>query len=299
MNENRPAAVDADDADQLREDPDAALVAEARQGSGSAVEALVQRHQAFLYNVALRMLYSPQDAEDATQEILVRAITRLSSFEGRSRFRTWLYLIATNHLLNMKRGRMEPESLSFADYGHGIDTTAELDVPDSREAGADTRLLVDEARIGCTMAMLLCFDREQRLAYVLGEIMGAPDALAAEVLDISREAFRQRLSRARRDLHSFMNERCGLVDRANACRCARKMRGFMQKGYVDPEKLLFARAQVRRVRELAPRRLEQLEPYQDLCADVFREHPFYEPANLPERIRQILESPEFKKAFTV
>ena len=52
--------------------------------------------------------------------------------------------------------------------------------------------------------MLLCLDREQRLIYVLGEIFGVTDVIGAELLEISRQNFRQKLSRARRDLHSFM-----------------------------------------------------------------------------------------------
>src|SRR5882724_5414419 len=64
---------------------DRALVARARSGDRKALEELVQRHQAWIYNIAIRMLYHPQDAEDATQEILIKVLTRLSSFEGRSR----------------------------------------------------------------------------------------------------------------------------------------------------------------------------------------------------------------------
>jgi len=85
-------------------------VARAKGGDREALEALVRRHQAWIYNIALRMLYHPQDAEDATQEILIKALTRLSSFEGRSSFRTWLYRIVVNHVLNMKRGRRETAS---------------------------------------------------------------------------------------------------------------------------------------------------------------------------------------------
>jgi Sigma-70 region 2 len=64
---------------------DCALVARARGGDRDALEGLVRRHQSWIYNIAVRMLYHPQDAEDATQEILIKALTRLSSFEGRSR----------------------------------------------------------------------------------------------------------------------------------------------------------------------------------------------------------------------
>lgn len=76
------------------------------------------------------------------------------------------------------------------------------------------------------------------------------DVVGAELLEISRENFRQRLVRARRDLHSFMNDRCGLVNRANPCRCAKKTRGFMQADYVDPGNLLFARDHLKQVRDV-------------------------------------------------
>jgi DNA-directed RNA polymerase specialized sigma24 family protein len=60
------------------------------------------------------MLYHPQDAEDATQEILIKVLARLSSFEGRSQLRIWLYRIVVNYVLNMKRGRVEDASMNSA-----------------------------------------------------------------------------------------------------------------------------------------------------------------------------------------
>ena len=158
-----------------------ALLMRVRSGNREALEELVPRHQAWIYNIAVRMVYHPQDAEDATQEILIKLLTRLSSFEGRSSFRTWLYRIVVNHVLNMKRGRLEPPMLTFACYGHGLEKTPDLDLPDQRTVPSDVRLLVDEARIGCTSGMLLCLDREQRLIYILGEIFGVTDVVGARV----------------------------------------------------------------------------------------------------------------------
>src|ERR1700730_4523676 len=197
-------------ADNSPDHEDQSLVLRARSGDRQALEDLVQRHQAWIYNIAVRMLYHPQDAQDATQEILIKALTHLSSFEGRSAFRTWLYRIVVRHVLNAKRGRLEPAALSFSCYGHGLANTPDLDPPDEGTVGADVKLLVEEARIGCTAGMLLCLDREQRLIYILGEIFEVTDVVGGELLEISRENFRQRLTRARRDLHSFMNDKCGL-----------------------------------------------------------------------------------------
>src|SRR5437016_10883236 len=85
------------------DETDLSLIRRAKEGERAPLEELVRRHQPWIYNIAVRMLAHPQDAEDATQEILIKALTRLSSFEGRSTFRTWLYRIVVNHVLNMKR----------------------------------------------------------------------------------------------------------------------------------------------------------------------------------------------------
>src|SRR5579862_7585901 len=92
--------IDNPPADNSADHEDQKLVLRARSGDRKALEELVRRHQAWIYNIAVRMLYHPQDAEDATQEILIKVLTRLSSFEGRSSFRTWLYRIVVNHVLN-------------------------------------------------------------------------------------------------------------------------------------------------------------------------------------------------------
>src|ERR1700724_1831042 len=197
---------------------DQALVMRTRSGDREALEHLLERHQGWIYNIAVRMLYHPQDAEDATQEILLKALSRLSSFEGRGSFRTWLYRIVVNHLLNMKRGRVEHASLDFAFYGEALDNTPELELADPKSASPDTDLLVTEAMISCTSGMLLCLDREQRLTFILGAIFGVSDTVAAELLEITPDNFRQRLARARRDLRTFMHDQCGLVNQANPCR---------------------------------------------------------------------------------
>ena len=285
-------------ADSAPTDPeDHLLVTRARSGEREALETLVGRHQTWIYNIALRMLSHPQDAQDATQEILIKALTTLSSFEGRSSFRTWLYRIVVNHVLNIRRGRRAPEALTFGCYAHGLDTTPDLDPPDQNGLPVDVRLLVDEAKISCTTGMLLCLAREQRLVYILGEIFEVSDAVGAELLDISRDNFRQRLTRARRDLHNFMNDKCGLVRAANPCRCARKTRGFVKAGYVDPRNLLFARDHVRQVRDVVPVTYEAIATLDERCADIYRRHPFYESPDLVPALRRLLESHDFRRVM--
>jgi RNA polymerase sigma factor (sigma-70 family) len=270
------------------------LVRRARSGEREALEALVERYQGWIYNITVRMLYHPQDGEDATQEILIKVLTRLSSFEGRSSFRTWLYRIVVNHVLNIKRGRVEHASMNFASYGADIDDTPDLELADPTRTSADTDLLVTEAMISCTTGMLLCLDRQQRVTFILGAILGVSDTVAAEVLEISPDNFRQRLARARRDLRNFMDHKCGLVNQANPCRCAKKTRGFIQAGYVDPENLLFVRERIGAIREVVPSAHETLNTLDGQCAEIFRGHPFYKAPDLGPMLRRLVESPDLK-----
>src|SRR5207253_4968427 len=136
------------------------------------------------------MVFHPQDAEEVTQEVLVKVITKLSTFKGESKFRTWLYRIAANHVLNMKRRSAETKVTTFADYGAALDRTPDLDLPDRNSVPVELPVLVEEAKNGCTMGMLLCLDRKQRLVFTLGDILGASDSVGAEVLEIDRKSTR-------------------------------------------------------------------------------------------------------------
>jgi RNA polymerase sigma factor (sigma-70 family) len=279
-------------------DPDdRELVCQAQGGNREALEQLIAHHQAWIYNLVVRMVYLPQDAEDATQEILVKLITKLSTFQGTSSFRTWLYRIVVNHVLNMKRCRADMAGWTFARYGDSLDATADMDLPDPSSVPADLQLLVDEARIGCTSGMLLCLDREQRLIYILGEIFGVTDLVGAELLEISRDNFRQKLARARRDLHNFLHDKCGLVDEANPCRCAKKTQGFMKAGFVNPQNLLFAREHVTRVRDVAEKKCRDLEALDDAYAELHRDHPFQEPADFVTALRTLINGTAFQSTL--
>lgn len=274
---------------------DESLVEGAKAGDRAALEELVRRHQGWVFNIVVRMVYRREDAEDLTQEILVKAITHLGTFRGESRFRTWLYRIAANQALDFRK-EMASADGSFLDYGRSIDETPDRDLPDPASVPVDLPILVEEVKIGCTVGMLLCLDRRQRLAFTLGEILGVSDKIGGEIMEITPANFRQMLSRARRDLYAFMNEKCGLVNQANPCRCAKKTRGFMEQGFVDANRMQFTPGRVAQVRAVASDRLEELQALDRRHAEIFREHPFLPVPDQVERLRDILADPRFRRA---
>ncbi len=89
-------------------------------GDRNAVAALVRALQHDVYGLALRMLWHREDAEEATQEILIRVVTRLSQFDFRSQLKTWVFRVATNYLLDVKKSPVERLGLSFARFGEDL-----------------------------------------------------------------------------------------------------------------------------------------------------------------------------------
>lgn len=280
------------------ETTDTDLVELAQNGDHVALESLVLRHQAWIYNIAVRMVYHPHDAEEVTQEVLVKVVTKLSTFRGQSKFRTWLYRIAVNHVLNMKRRGAERHELTFADYGAVIDGTPDLDLPEAKSVPVDLPILVEEAKTSCTMGMLLCLDRKQRLIFILGEILGATDTVGGDVLEMTAANFRQSLARARRDLHNFLNGQCGLVNTKNPCRCPKKTRGFIENGDVDPHQLLFESQHVKRVKDVSGEAVRDIEDLvEQRHVELYREHPFLQPNDEVSWLHRLLKQDDIRRTL--
>ena len=212
------------------------LARQAVKGDRDAVEGLVRAIQGDVYGIALRMLWHREHAEDATQEILIRVITHLSQFDFRSRLRTWVYRLATNYLLDVKKSPVERQNLSFArfagDLAKGLSTEGPVDGERSR--------LIEEVKIGCTLGMLQCLDRPHRLAYLLGEILELPASEAAHALGVEPAAFRKRLQRARERVEAFTRKHCGLVSDSASCQCNRRVPAAVKLGRARAEALQFA-----------------------------------------------------------
>lgn len=268
------------------EDCDEALVALAQGGSSAALEKLFVRHHAWIFNLAIRMVGHAQDAEDVAQEVLAKALASFSSFRGECAFKTWLYRITSNHVINMKKRGREVQFQSLAEYGRAFDQLSGSELPISAGSSVDSELLAEETKITCMTGMLLCLDRLQRLVFALS-VLGVHSTDGSSWLGMTAENYRQMLVRARRHLASFMNGRCSLIEPTNPCRCANKTRAAIAAGIVDPEKLQFTSAHVCRIKEVVDRCTDRAEDLMELkVEDLFREHPFQD---LPSWVRTVLE----------
>lgn len=276
---------------------DELLVVRAQAGNWEALEQIIHRHQAWIFNIAVRMVGSREDAEDVTQEVLLKVVTKLSTFEGKSRFRTWLYRIVTNHILDLKQ---RPGEITFSELGQVIETLPDQELSNGSSSSLPSSVLIEETKVSCTTGMLLCLDRRQRIVYILGEIFGVQSDLGAEILELTPANFRQVLARARRDLSQFMQHHCGLINPENPCRCARKTRAFIDLGRVDPKQRQFTRDVLATVSSLAPVRTTELHTFlEDQHAGIYREHPFTVPPDQALSLRHLLSQPSVRAILSL
>ena len=239
------------------------LVNKILSGDKNALATLVKDIQNNIFNLSLRFLWNKEDAEDATQEILIKIITNLAKFEGKSKFTTWVYRISVNHLMNLKKNKLE-EQLNFPRFGQDLNNGLQSPSYDS----PDQDLLAEEVKIGCTLGMLICLDRSLRIAYILGEVFELKSDEAATILNITRENYRKRLSNARILLKRFMRSYCGLTNKSNACRCDKRINYAISEGRVNKGALKFVSSGT-----LMGSKTEMEKLYS--TSAIFKSHPSY------------------------
>jgi RNA polymerase sigma factor (sigma-70 family) len=267
---------------------EAELVALAVDGDKAALEKVVRLLQDPLYRLALRMTWRPADAEDATQEILIRVVTRLASWRGEAQLLTWAYRIGVNYLLNLRR-KTPREAAQLSEFRADLaDGLADADY-----RGPEAAVLAEEVRLSCTQSMLQCLERGERVAIVLSDIFELSSTDAAWILETSPAAYRKRLQRARNRIRAFMQSTCGLVNPEAFCRCARRVPKAIATGRIDPRKPSFTAHPVSPSSRGVTQAADQLHRLHDAAA-VLRAHPDYAaPQAKVDAIVALLQSGRF------
>lgn len=158
------------------------LIRAAREGDVEAFEELVRRHQAVVYRIALRLLGSEADAQDATQDTFVRAWRSVGRFRSESTFSTWLYRIVTRRCFDLMKTRRPTATLNA----------------DEVDASADPPEVVERRERLCAVTRAIAaLPAEQRAALVLREFEGLSYEEISEALDITMPAVKGRIHRAR------------------------------------------------------------------------------------------------------
>ncbi len=280
------------------DESDTELIKQTLDGNKSALNILIHRHQPYIYNIAWKMIGDPVQAEDLSQEALLKIIANLSSFKHESSFRTWAYRIVRNHFLNDQKKPNSKFASNFEDLGYRLDMVPSVELTaEEQKIKADE---IREVRLQCLSGMLLCLTKQQRMIYIIGEIFGADHNIGSEIMEISQANYRMKLSKARKDLHNFMQNKCGLVDKSNPCRCHKKVTVALEQGMVDAKSLLFNREEFSSFRaEVEPDANYLTEESELIYAKLQRDNSFRTQFNKRNLIIEILEGDSWKNRLNL
>ena len=279
--------------------PNTETLRAATEGKLAALDQVLLDIQPGVFNLAVRMLGHRDDAADATQEILLKVVTHLGSFRGDAAFTTWVFQIARNHLLTASTQSRESPEVSLDAMAERLQQGLEFGETLAAHHGGEQsltpedKLAARQVALGCTQNMLMSLDREQRLVYVLDTVFGLSSAEAAQVLDTTPAAYRQRLARTRARMENFVTSTCGLARSDAACQCHKQLPALAHQATTArvPSKPLMA---------IHPIELQQAERAFDAlvrvgdAAAVFRAHPDYRaPESQRAAIRAVLRAEGF------
>mgnify|MGYP001065634835 CR=1 FL=1 len=258
------------------------LIDQATSGDKKALETLIAGVQDIVFNLSLRMLGTFADAEDATQDILLKMITHLSSFRGDSSFTTWVFRIAVNHLKNYKKHMFAHYPLSFEYYADDIENSKIQDIPDLTQ-NVEKDILAEELKLSCTNVMLQCLDTESRCIFILGTMFKVDSRIAGDILNITPEAYRQRLSRVRKKMADFLGQYCGEYG-SGRCHCKDRVNYAIQSHRINPSQLDFMTAS-----EVSMETMMDVKNAMEEIDDLSQDFSFCKPYESPERTKHLLQ----------
>lgn len=177
-----------------------------RDGDATAFEELMVRYQNRVVTVLEHLLGSPQDAEDLAQEAFLRVFRARKSYVPASKFSTWLFTIVNNVALNARRGRARRREVNVAEEATrsgGIRGLAELATAAS---GLLPARLVEKAEMrDIVRQSLAALNERQRLAVLLNKFEGLGYAEIAETMQMTPQAIKSLLCRARESLRGVLD----------------------------------------------------------------------------------------------
>lgn len=272
-------------------------IASALEGDLASLERLILRHQSWIFNIAVNMTGDLDTSQDITQEVLLKVITKLSTYDpSKASFRTWLYRIVANHIINLRESEKERAMSELARHKDFNDFCAAL--PDTRRSlRPGHELMVRETKTACLQCLLLCLGRKERLVFVLGAVFGAGDAVGSEICGISKANFRKIVSRSRSRVHNFFMRNCSLINEENPCKCGEKTRPLMKLGMMNERSLQAAHLAESTINDVMGETIGVLEDsYYEFMA-LFRSQPFYNGPDMTAWFRELLGRSDIQALF--
>jgi len=188
----------------------------AEQQNAITVDDIAREHGRLVSSICRRMIYDEEIARDAAQQVWVEIVKSFPSFRGESKISTWIYTITRRIALEHAKHERSV-SMRFLNQYSGEE---EFDVPD--DVDLDRKIWVKQMCDKCITGILHCVDNETRLTHMLRDIAALGYEEIAEIMEKDAAAIRQTVTRSRKKVNAFLNDKCMLYNPEGDCKCRMK-----------------------------------------------------------------------------
>jgi RNA polymerase sigma factor (sigma-70 family) len=274
-------------------------IKQALEGDAAALEALILRHQSWIFNIALNMTGDIHRAEDVTQEILIKTIAKLSTYDQqKAAFRTWLYRIVANHVINMKQSKKEQ---FFAAHAENFDFNTDIfNLPQTQKSDQTSgKEIINETKNYCTLCILLCLTRMERMVLILGAIFDVTDRIGSDICEISPANFRKILSRARKKVADYFQNNCSLFNERNPCRCSEQVNHLIKLGMIKPGDMNIKHGSLGTIRTAVGKTVTDIENSYSEFLTLYQDQPFFKGPDMVYWLKDLLQRSNIKDAISL
>ena len=190
----------------MTENMDVYLAGKAAKGDVDAFETLIMKYEKTIYNIALRMMTSPEDAKDVSQNVLIKIYNNISRFKGDSLFSTWIYRITVNTCIDEIRKNKRKSEISMDEEDTGLSRVIQ-----DTEASPE-KSIIEKEGYSSIINSINELPEEYKTVITLRDIEGFSYQEIAEITECSLGTVKSRISRARGKLKELLLEKGELIE---------------------------------------------------------------------------------------
>lgn len=204
------------------------FISKLKNGNHESFLMLYKQYGNKIFNLALKMTGSRDDAEDITQSTFLQAYNSIDKFREESSIYTWIYAIAKNICVRFLNGKRKASFHSLDELIHTVQTPDAVKGLDEIEK----QFYINQVREGCLMGLLRCLSFYQRIAFILSVLLQVEVKDVALIINKSEAATRTLIHRARNNIKDFLCKNCSLYDHNNSCHCENLIEFSLKKGWI-------------------------------------------------------------------
>jgi len=261
------------------------LISGLKNGSSECFNYIFKNYGVKIYNLALRMTGNKEDAEDITQETLIKVYRNIDKFKGNSHIYTWIYAITKNNCL---RHLEKINKVSFSSLEYLIDNVQSK----STYQDPEKAFYISQVKEGCLMGLVRSLPFYQRLAFILVILFKISVRDTAAIIGKNENTVRILIHRARMNIKNFLCRNCSLYDKKNSCKCENLINFSMKQGWIKKYKI---KSKNKKERIISIETLEDELNHIKKITDLYLKIPEKMPSNLINK--KIYDSIKKEKFF--